>query len=62
MTEDIDKSISRLQQEAYNRGRKSMKISPFKLKIHLERIKEKLKTVQEGIEELDLLIKKVDKL
>ncbi len=37
-------------------------ISPFKLKIHLERIKEKLKTIQEGIEELDLLIKKVDKL
>jgi len=35
-------------------------ISPFKLKIHLERIKKKLKTVQEGIKELDLLIRKVE--
>ncbi len=35
-------------------------ISPFKLKIHLERIKEKLETVKEGIEELDVLIKKVE--
>lgn len=36
-------------------------ISPYKLKLHLVRIKKKFKNVQEALTDLDLLIKQIDK-